>query len=50
MQSLFLYIWAMKNPELPKEQKERLVALLDALIEVDFDEENSNKAKNYESR
>lgn len=40
----------MKNPELPKEQKERLVAFLDALMEVDFDEENNNMAKKYESK
>lgn len=32
------------------EQKERLVAFLDALMEADFDNERSKKAKEYEDK
>lgn len=32
------------------EQKERLVAFLDALMEADFDNEKSKQAKKYEDK
>ena len=36
--------------ELTTEQKERLVAFIDALMEADFDNENSKWAKEYEDK
>ena len=36
--------------ELTTEQKERLVAFIDALMEADFDNENSKQVKEYENK
>lgn len=46
-----MYSRAMNNKsELTTEQKERLVAFIDALMEADFDNENSKQAKEYEDK
>jgi len=36
--------------EFTTEQKERLVAFLDVLMEADFDNEKSKQAKEYENK
>lgn len=36
--------------ELTTEQKERLVAFIDALMEADFDNENSKQTNEYENK
>ena len=38
------------KPEFTTEQKERLVAFLDVLMEADFDNEKSKQAKEYEDK